>query len=107
MKSYQATWEDAEASRHVELVVNYRLDQARVEISDVTPTRVTFLCSKSGKVKRSIGVWTEGGRRLLAKQAAAAGRLMTLAQEIAEGQLVEIHHAMPKVTSVATPVLQA
>ena len=44
---------------------------------------------------------------MLAKQAAAAGRLMTLAQEIAEGQLVEIHHAMPKVTSVATPVLQA
>ena len=27
MKSYQATWEDAEASRHVELVVNYRLDE--------------------------------------------------------------------------------
>ncbi len=112
MKSYQATWEDAEASRQVELVVNYRLDEtraelARVEISDVTPTRVSFLCSKSGKVKRSIGVWTEGGRRLLARQAAAAGRLMTLAQEIAEGQLVEIHHAMPKVTSVATPVLQA
>ena len=96
MKSYQATWEDAEASRHVELVVNYRLDQARVELGDVTPTRVSFLCSK-----------TESGRRILARQAAAAGRLMTLAQEIAEGQLVEIHHAMPKVTSVATPVLQA
>ena len=107
MKSYQATWEDAEASRHVELVVNYRLDQARVEISDVTPTRVSFLCSKSGKVKRSISVWTEGGRRLLARQAAAAGRLKTLAQEIAEGRLVEIHHAMPKSASAATPVLQA
>jgi hypothetical protein len=107
MKTYQATWEDADASRHVELVVNYRLDQARVEISDVTPTRVSFLCSKSGKVKHSIGVWTEGGRRLLVRQAAAAGRLMTLAHEIAEGQLVEINHAMPKVTSVAMPALQA
>ena len=106
MKNYQARWEDAEASRHVELVVNYRLDQARVELGDITPTRVTFLCSKSGQVKHSIGVWTEAGRRMLARQAAAAGRLKTLAQEIAEGQLVEIQHAMPKVTSV-TPVLQA
>jgi hypothetical protein len=107
MKSYQARWEDAEASRQVELVVNYQLDQARVELGDVTPTRVTFLCSKSGKVKRSIGVWTEGGRQLLARQVAAAGRLKTLAQEIAEGQLVEIKHAMPKSASVAMPVLQA
>jgi hypothetical protein len=112
MKSYQATWEDAEASRHVELVVNYRLDEtraelARVELGDVTPTRVTFLCEKSGKAKRSIGVWTEGGRKLLARQAAAAGRLKTLAHEIAEGRLVEIKHAMPKSASVATPVLQA
>jgi hypothetical protein len=107
MKSYQATWEDAEASRHVELVVNYRLDQSRVELSDVTPTRVTFLCEKSGKAKRSIGVWTERGRKLLARQAAAAGRLKTLAQEIADGRLVEIKHAMPKSASAATPVLQA
>jgi hypothetical protein len=112
MKTYQANWEDAEASRHVELVVNYRLDEtraelARVELGDVTPTRVTFLCAKSGQVKRSIGVWTEAGRQMLARQAAAAGRLKTLAQEIAEGQLVEINHAMPKVTSAATHVLQA
>jgi hypothetical protein len=112
MKSYQANWEDAEASRQVELVVNYRLDEtraelARVELGDVTPTRVTFLCSKTGQVKHSIGVWTEGGRKLLARQAAAAGRLKTLAQEIVEGQLVEIKHAMPKSASAATPVLQA
>ncbi|HEY4232357.1 MAG TPA: hypothetical protein VGM76_02945 [Lacipirellulaceae bacterium] len=112
MKSYQANWEDAEASRQVELVVNYRLDEtraelARVELGDVTPTRVTFLCSKTGQAKRSIGVWTEGGRKLLARQAAAAGRLKTLAQEIAEGSLVEIKHTLPKSASVATPVLQA
>ena len=44
MKSCQATWEDAENNRHVELVVNHRLDATRVEINDVTPTRVTFLC---------------------------------------------------------------
>ena len=107
MKSYQATWEDDETSRQVELVVNYRLDQTRVEISDVTPTRVTFLCSKSRQPLRSVGVWTKGGRQLLAKQVAAAGRLATLPQEIADGQLVEIKHAAPKGASQATPVLQA
>ena len=59
MKSCQATWEDEENNRRVELVVNYRLDATRVEINDVTPTRVTFLCPTSGKPTRSIGVWTE------------------------------------------------
>jgi hypothetical protein len=49
MNSCQATWEDAENNRHVELVVNYRLDAKRVDINDVTPTRVNFLCPTSGK----------------------------------------------------------
>jgi hypothetical protein len=108
MKSYQATWEDAETSRHVELVVNYQLDATRVDINHVTPTRVTFMCPKSGKPQRSIGVWTDTGRRLLANQVAKAGRLATMAQEIAEGRLVEIRHAaqLPK-SYTANPVLQA
>ena len=38
MKTFQATWEDEETSRHVELVVNYQLDKSRVEINGVTPT---------------------------------------------------------------------
>ena len=48
MNSCQATWEDEENNRRVELVVNYRLDAKRVEINDVTPTRVNFLCPTSG-----------------------------------------------------------
>jgi hypothetical protein len=107
MNSCQATWEDAENNRQVELVVNYRLDAKRVDINDVTPTRVTFLCQKSQKPLRSIRVWTEGGRKLLARQAAAAGRLATLAQEIAEGQLHELKHAVDKAGVEATPVMQA
>lgn len=107
MKSYQATWEDAEASRHVELVVNYCLDTKRVDIDSVTPTRVTFFCPKSKQPQRSIRVWTEGGRKLLVRQAAAAGRFATLAQEIAEGQLHELKHAIDKAGVEATPVMQA
>jgi hypothetical protein len=105
--SYQANWEDEDNNRQVELVVNYQLDQARVEISDVTPTRVNFLCSKSGKQLRTVGVHTPTGRRVLAHQMAAAGRLATLPQEIADGRLVEIQHASPGVRADFERVLQA
>jgi hypothetical protein len=105
--SYQANWEDEENNRQVELVVNYRLDQTRVEISDVTPTRVIFLCPDSGKQLRSIGVRTATGRELLARQIAAAGRLASLPQEIAEGRLVEIKHPLSNVAAEVTPALQA
>ncbi len=105
--SYQANWEDEENSRQVELVVNYRLDQTRVEPNDVTPTRVNFLCSQTGKKLRSIGIHTAAGRRLLARQMAIAGRLATLEQEIAEGRLVEIKHPQPTSRDEAPRVLQA
>jgi hypothetical protein len=107
MNSVQATWEDEENNRSVELVVNYQLDAKRVEINEVTPTRVNFLCPTTGKTTRSIGVWTEGGRRVLNRQIAQAGRLATISQEIAEGKLVEIKHPTPKTVGTQTPVLQA
>jgi len=107
MKSFQATWEDEENNRRVELVVNHRLDATRVDINDVTPTRVTFLCPSTGSPVRSIGVWTNGGRRVLARQMAAAGRLATLPQEIAASQLVEIKHPAPKSSAQPTCVLPA
>jgi hypothetical protein len=107
MKTCQATWEDEENNRRVELVVNYRLDATRVEINNVTPTRVTFVCPTSGKPTRSIGVWTNGGRRVLGQQVKSSGRLNTLAQEIAAGQVVEIEHPMPKAAAYAAPVLTA
>ncbi len=107
MNNCQATWEDAENNRRVELVVNYRLDTTRVDISDVTPTRVTFLCPTSGIPVRSIGVWTGGGRRVLARQFNASGRLDSLQEEIASGNVVEIKHPVPKFAAQSTPVLQA
>ena len=107
MKSCQATWEDAENNRRVELVVNYRLDATRVEINDVTPTRVNFFCPTSGDTLRSIGVWTDGGRRVLSRQLVDSGRLSKLPQEIAAGQFVEIKHPAHKPAGKATPVLQA
>lgn len=105
--SYQANWEDEDNNRQVELVVNYRLDQTRVDISDVTPTRVTFLCPQTSKQLRSIGVHTPRGRQLLARQVEAAGRLATLPQEIAAGHLVEIKHPKPAARDAGKRVLQA
>jgi hypothetical protein len=107
MKSFQATWEDEENNRRVELVVNHRLDAKRVDISDVTPTRVTFLCPTTKSPVRSIGVWTDGGRRVLARQIEQAGRLATIPQEIAESKLVEIKHPAPKRAEAPQRVLQA
>ncbi len=107
MKSFQATWEDAENNRRVELVVNHRLEAKTVEVSDVTPTRVTFLCPTTKSPLRSIGVWTPGGRRMLALQIEAAGRLATLPQEIAADKLVEVKHNVPKTAEQPQRVLQA
>ncbi len=107
MKTFQATWEDEETSRQVELVVNYQLDKTRVEINGVTPTRVTFLCPTSKKPLRSVGVWTNGGRRMLTMQAIAADQLKPLAEEVAEGRKVEIRHDAVTARFEATPVLQA
>jgi hypothetical protein len=107
MNSCQATWEDEENNRQVELVVNYRLDATRVEINNVTPTRVTFLCPTSGSPVRSIGVWTSGGRRVLARQVNASGRLHSLKEDIATGRAVEIAHSTPKAAAKLAPVLKA
>jgi hypothetical protein len=107
MKTCQATWEDEENNRRVELVVNYRLDATHVEIKEVTPTRVTFLCPTSGKTLRSIGVWTDGGRRVLSRQIAESGWLKTLPQEIATGGLIEVKHSAPQRAAQLPRVLQA
>ncbi len=107
MNSCQAQWEDAENNRRVDLVVNYQFDATRVQINHVTPTRVTFLCPTSGKPTRSIGVWTNGGRRVLARQMKSAGRLRSLKEEIAVGKFVEIKHLAPKFAVEVAPVLTA
>ncbi|MEX0642001.1 MAG: hypothetical protein WD468_04835 [Pirellulales bacterium] len=107
MKTFQATWEDEETSRQVELVVNYQLDRSRVEINGVTPTRVTFLCPTSKKPLRTVGVHTNSGRRMLVKQAIEAGQLMPLAEEIAEGRKVEIRHDEVHAKFEGTRILQA
>ena len=82
MQRIETKWEDEENNRHVSLAVEYIRNDSKVEIRSLTPQTVTFLCPESNDPLRSIGVWTDKGRELLAKQLHAAGVLPQLEEEI-------------------------
>ena len=78
----EANWEDEENNRHVAVDVEFTRKENSVEIKSLTPKQVTFLCPESNHPLRSVGVWTDKGRELLAKQLHAAGYLPQLEEEI-------------------------
>ncbi|MGB6042798.1 MAG: hypothetical protein WBF93_06530 [Pirellulales bacterium] len=89
MDSMQAAWEDDETNRRVDLVVNYSLEEAGVAISEITPTKVTFLDPVTNDEVRSIGVWTDTGRRILDRQFRATSHYDTLRDAINERELAQ------------------
>lgn len=93
MGSFQASWEDEENNRRVDLVVDYRIAAGQVEIASVTPQRVYFSKSRAAEPFRSVGVWTEKGRQLLAAQAKAAGFVDRVRHQIAESDIHDVRHA--------------
>jgi len=82
MLMIETKWEDEENNRHVDFAVAYTRKDDAVEICSITPKQVTFLCPHSNAPLRSIGVWTEKGRQLLAGQFQASGRLVDVQREI-------------------------
>jgi len=88
MQCHQACWEDDENNRRVAVSMNYHLSGDQIEITQVTPTQVTFFCSKTGQPNRTIGVRTETGRRVLRRAFEAARQL-----DLAKREL-EDRHAM-------------
>ena len=58
-----AVWEDEEINRKVSLAVDYEVGPAGITIQGVTPQQVEF----PGQ-QRTIRVWTDAGRRILAEQ---------------------------------------
>ena len=82
MQKIETNWEDEENNRHVSVAVEFTRNDNAVEIKSLTPKQVTFLCPESNSPLRSVGVWTEKGRELLAKQLHAAGYLPQLEAEI-------------------------
>ncbi|TWU21254.1 hypothetical protein [Bythopirellula polymerisocia] len=73
MHTIETNWEDEENNRHVSFAVQFTRKENAVEIQSITPKQVTFLCPQSNAPLRSIGVWTEKGRQLLAQQFQASG----------------------------------
>ena len=82
MHTIETHWEDEENNRQVAFAVQYKRTPDAVEIHSLTPKQVTFLCPQSNAPLRSIGVWTEKGRELLANQFRASGQVARVEQEI-------------------------
>ena len=82
MHTIETHWADATKNRQVSLAVKFTRTENAVQITSVTPKQVTFLCPESNSPLRTVGVWTDKGRELLAKQLHAAGALPQLEKEI-------------------------
>jgi hypothetical protein len=82
MKTIESHWHDAENNRRVAYSVAYAHDGQAIEIKAVTPTQVTFICPESKNELRSVGVWTQKGRDMLAHQLRTSGHLTELQREI-------------------------
>jgi hypothetical protein len=89
MHRYQSVWQCATTNRKVEVEVSYSLAETGVSIREVTPKRVTFLCPETKNELRSIGVWTEAGRRHLVDVLHTAGHLDLLPEEIAASHAMD------------------
>ena len=82
MQTVEANWEDEENNRQVAFAVEYARKDDSVEIRALTPKHVTFLCPESNNPLRTIGVWTDTGRELLANQLHASGHLSKLEDQV-------------------------
>lgn len=65
MNEYRFVWNDADKNRHVEMSVNYSLCEGAVRIDTITPTKVSFFDACADAPRRTIGVHTPTGRRML------------------------------------------
>ena len=88
MKTVETHWEDAENNRRVALAVNFTREAQGVAIQGVTAKEVTFLCPESKQPLRTVGVWTDKGRELLAHQLRTSGHLTELERKIETGLAV-------------------
>jgi len=59
----QAQWEDETNNRLVELLIDFSIENSTVVIDRVTPTKIVF-----PQTQGSLGVHTQTGRKMLAKQ---------------------------------------
>jgi hypothetical protein len=82
MHTIESNWEDEENNRQVSFSVEFTKNTGACEIHKVTPKQVTFLCPESNSPLRSVGVWTDTGRKLLEKQLRDSGQMARIELEI-------------------------
>ena len=82
MNIANVTWEDEEKNRHVEFSVAYAIENDQVQVREITPQSVSFICEKAGRPIRSIKVHTATGRSLLSRQFANSAAFAQLKDEI-------------------------
>jgi hypothetical protein len=89
MHAYRIVWEDEANAREVELFVHYTLDNGVVQIEAVEPTKVTLYDRVAKTVARELKVWTDTGRRVLARayQASRDGLIALEDEILAQHQL--------------------
>lgn len=108
MTTIQATWEDEENNRRVELVVDYQLDNRGVKIDRVTPQRVYFHDPGVREANGSVVVWTEKGRRMLVEQMHSAGWIEALRGQITASAVHDVVHGQVARSAAETvPSVQA
>jgi hypothetical protein len=88
MKTIESHWEDEENNRRVAYSIGYTREAGAVQVKAVTPKQVTFLCPASKSELRTISVWTEKGRELLAHQLRTSGHLTEMERQIETGLAV-------------------
>jgi hypothetical protein len=87
MGIYNASWEDEENNRSITMAVGYKVEADNVVIEAVTPQSVAFRCPTSGEIIRKIGVHTQSGREMLARQFSLHVGLDRLAAEVNQSLL--------------------
>jgi hypothetical protein len=88
MQTIESHWEDSENNRRVAYSVGFTREAGAVKVKAVTPKQVTFLCPEKKTDLRTIGVWTDKGRELLAHQLRTSGHLTDLERQIETGLAV-------------------
>lgn len=78
MQLCQASWEDTENNRRIDLTVTYVADGDAIEVKTITPTRVTFLCPSSQQPLGSVRVHRDKARSVLVRQLRERGYMNRL-----------------------------
>lgn len=77
-----AQWEDSEKHRQIQFSIAYSIENSKVVITKIVPTKVTFVCPETNTALRSVGVHTDRGQTILRDQFAQSGKLDELVAEL-------------------------